>query len=250
LIGPEPRSRLRCSQFGILRSSSSWDVLSKRAGHSSTHGGSISGQEHHQSAGLPGPARVSLIAGFRAGTSGLAWLERRMRRRPPDPEDRRRVDPRQSSHRGRTMGGGWGGGGGGVGGGGGGGGSRREIRCSPGGGLWRTGLDDSAAGGNSVFTHFRRGGLGDRLSARSGAISLATVLIKTRLRAPQTRPRASGFVPLATVKAVMALARAGRGLIRCGPTSLGNDGVGYAVTSDRPSELFLRDYDGGAKSST
>jgi ZIP family zinc transporter len=216
LLGSRSRVALAMFSVGIL-SFIFVDVLSN--GLDIVHTTLDQVKNHHQSAGYLVWLVVLLMAGFFAGTSGLAWLERRMRP----------VGPRTPAIAG---------------------GSATAALTTSGADevahelevarrrSLRTGLTIAAAIGVHNFAE----GLAIGVSARAGAVSLATVLIIGF--GLHNATEGFGIVgPLGDVKPSwrwLGLA----GLIGGGPTFLGTM-VGYAVTSNA-LELAFYALAGGA----
>ncbi len=215
LLGPRARVALAMFSVGIL-AFIFVDVLSSGIGIVDD---ALTGVKHHQQSLAYLIWLVVLLAvGFCAGTAGLAMIERLMRpsgrRTPPIVGgDAVAIDPSEASV------------------------LALEIDAARRRALW-TGLTIAAAIGLHNFAE----GLAIGVSARSGAISLATVLIIGF--ALHNATEGFGIVgPLGDVKPTwtwLGLA----GLIGGGPTFLGTI-VGYEVTS-HPLELAFYALAGGA----
>jgi len=213
LLGSRPRVALAMFSIGVL-AFIFVDVLS--SGLSIIQNALQGVKDGHQSVAYLVWLVVLLAAGFAAGSAGLAMLERRMRpaaaRRPPvaGGAETAALDPDPLA---------------------------RELDAARRRAL-RVGLTIAAAIGVHNFAE----GLAIGVSARAGAISLATVLIIGF--ALHNATEGFGIVgPLGDVKPSwgwIGLA----GLIGGGPTFLGSI-VGYAVTS-HPLELAFYATAGGA----
>jgi ZIP family zinc transporter len=216
LLGPRPRVALAMFSVGVL-AFIFVDVLSSGLGilNSALQGV----KHHHQSVAYLVWLVVLLGAGFAAGSAGLAMIERRMRpagpRTPPIVGGAEAAALRPSEAEAIAL-------------------ETDVVRRR----ALRTGLTIAAAIGVHNFAE----GLAIGVSARAGAISLATVLIIGF--ALHNATEGFGIVgPLGEVKPSWKWLGVA-GLIGGGPTFLGSI-VGYAVTSD-PLELAFYAVAGGA----